>query len=97
MTSSFSSFLRKEICGSCVKATRAVLALVLDGVIAAMVILIAGGLACLIALALSEHNRGYLEMVHRIMSGVTVLVYGCWGIWDGIKSVREPTVPPCPP
>jgi hypothetical protein len=91
----FLMFLRMEACEACVKLSRVAFAIVLDAIIAALVVLIATGLAFLIGKLPSGAHPEDLETVHRVITIVTILVYFGWGVWDSIKSVIKPTIPPC--
>ncbi len=76
-------------CEFCVKLTRAFLALFIDLIIASGVVLSAKGLALIIG------GKDYLDAIHTALAISSLVVYGSYGIWDGIKSMLKPTSPPC--
>ena len=93
----FGDFVASEACETCVKFIRAVAALLLDGAIAIVAIFLVRWVGKAINYELGgqmEDYASFVEPIHHSITAGTLIAYGAWGIWDGIKCVRRETLLP---
>lgn len=94
------AFLRAlwtEVCPPSIRAERAIVVLVLDGLIFAAAVVVAYYLGLLIVLIFTQDiiTKSVVEWAHRALAVLSILGYGIQGLRDGIKSFAKETTPPC--
>ncbi len=90
------STVRSDACRMCLRIWRIAMALVLDALLAALVLLIARGLEwCVEHLFTDLHNKEGFALLDRYIHYGTLSMLALLGLWDIAKQSERDTSPPC--